>query len=162
MIAPASMADSNGQYVVHGEGGWLLNIRTTPTHATVGQLLQFDVVLSKDGTVFPEATQTTLLLHHVEDDKAVFETTTRAQTGASSQRFQFFDGAPHTVTISAQPVGQGQVPLQAVFEMEVEGLHPPMAIKIRTLFILIGVLVIGMAAGFFLLGSSKERGVASV
>jgi hypothetical protein len=53
-------------------------------------------------------------------------------------------------------------PLQAVFEMEVEGLQPPMAVKIRTLFILIGVLVVGMAAGFLLLGSSKERGVASV
>ena len=163
MIAPASMADSNGQYVVQGEGGWVLDVRTTPTHATVGQMLQFDVVLSKDGAVFPEATQTTLLLHHVEDDKAVFETTTHAQTGASSQRFQFFDGAPHTVTITAQPLSQDQAtPLQAVFEMEVEGLQPPMAVKIRTLVILIGVLVVGMAAGFFLLGSSKERGVASV
>jgi hypothetical protein len=37
-----------------------------------------------------------------------------------------------------------------------------MAVKIRTLCILIGILVVGMAAGFFLLGSSKERGVASV
>ncbi|MDH3603755.1 MAG: hypothetical protein OEU26_29445 [Candidatus Tectomicrobia bacterium] len=163
MITPGSMADPDGQYVVQGEGGWVLDVRTTPTHATVGQLLQFDVMLSKDGAVFPEATQTTLLLHHVEDDKAVFETTTRAQTGASSQRFQFFDGAPHTVTIRAQPVDQDEVtPLQAVFEMEVEGLQPPMAVKIRTLFILIGVLAVGMAAGFFLLGSSKERGVASV
>jgi hypothetical protein len=163
MIAPASMADQKGQYVVQGDGGWLLDVRTTPTHATVGQLLQFDVVLSKDGARFPEATQTTLLLHHVEDDKAVFQTTTHTQTGSSSQRVQFFDGAPHAVTITAQPVGPAQMtPLQAVFEMEVEGLQPPMAVKIRTLCILIGVLVVGMAAGFLLLGSSKERGVASV
>lgn len=163
IIAPASMADLDGQHIVQGERGWLLDVRTMPAHATVGQLLQFDVVLSKDGAVFPEVTQTTLLLHHVEDGKAMFETTTHAPTGSSSQRFQFFDGAPHTVTITAQPVGQDQMtPLQTVFEMEVAGLQPPMAVKIRTLCILIGVLVIGMAAGFFLLGSSKERGVASV
>ena len=163
MIAPDSIADPDGQYVVQGEAGWVLDVRTTPPHATVGQLLQFDVVLSKDGTVFPDATQTTLLLHHVEDDKAVFETTIHAQTGASSQRFQFFDGAPHMVTITAKPADQEQgPPLQAVFEMEVEGLQPPMAVKIRTLLLLIGVLVVGMAAGFFLLGSSKERGVAAV
>jgi hypothetical protein len=99
----------------------------------------------------------------VEDDKAVFETTTRAPTGSSFQRLQFFDGAPHTVTVTAQPVGQEQMtPLRAAFEMEVEGLQPPMAVKIRTLCLLIGILVVGMAAGFFLLGSSKERGVASV
>jgi hypothetical protein len=36
------------------------------------------------------------------------------------------------------------------FDMDVEGIHPPMAVQARTLALLLGVVVIGMVAGFFL------------
>ncbi len=160
-IATATPND-NRQHVAQGDNGWNLEVHSTPT-ATVGQLAPFEVVLKQNDTVFSDPTQTSIVLHHVEDDKAVFQATTYAQAGQTAQKIQFFDGAPHTVTITAQPSEQPQVPpLQAVVEMDVKGLQPPMAVKIRTLSLLIGVLIAGMAGGFFLLGNRKERGSAAV
>ncbi len=158
MPAGATVAAAPAPHVVQGEADWALEIRPTPAQATVGQMVRFDVALRKDGHIFPETTQVAIRFHHVEDDKTMFQTTTRAHHGQSAQSFQFFDGAPHTVTVTAQPLDrEGVAPLQAVFEMDVEGLQPPMAVKIRTLVLLLGVLAVGMAAGFFLAGRREER-----
>ncbi|MGQ4808435.1 hypothetical protein NKDENANG_01817 [Candidatus Entotheonellaceae bacterium PAL068K] len=150
-----------GQYVAPGDAGWLLTVRPTPPRATVGHLVQFDIVLSKDGTVFPDATQMTLLIHHVEDDNAVFHTTTRARHGRAAQSFQFFDGAPHTVSVTAQPAdSKAGAALRVAFAMHVEGRQPPMAVKLRTLVLLLGVLGVGMVAGFCLSGRREAWGGA--
>lgn len=137
---------------------WTLAVRPTPASATVGQLVQFTVVLSKDGRVFPQPTQVSIEAYHVEDNKMVFQATTYAPDGQTSQHLQFFDGAPHTVMVTARPAAGDHAivaPLQAVVEMDVRGVHPPTAVKIRTLALLLSVLVVGMVVGFFLPGTGK-------
>jgi hypothetical protein len=144
-------------YVVEGEGGWTLAVRATPPQGTVGELVRFDIALrQKNGTpaaaADADAAEITLVMHHVEDDKAVFQTAVYTRGGEASQQFQFFDGAPHTVTVTATPGGSGAVvkPLQVQFDMDVEGIHPPRAVQVRTMALLLGVVAIGMVAGFFL------------
>lgn len=141
-----------------GDAAWRLEVRPTPVSATVGQLVQFTIVLSKDGKVFPQPTQVSIEAHHVEDDNRVFQATTYAPDGRTLQHLQFFDGAPHTVIVTARPANGDATtvaPLQAVVEMDVQGVHPPMAIKLRTLALLLSVLVVGMVVGFFLPGTGK-------
>lgn len=156
---------AQAQQVVRGENGWALSVTSTPTHGTVGQPVQFDIALTKDGNVFAEATQVSIDLHHIEDDKPIFKTRLYAPTGATAQRLQFFDGAPHRVAITAHaatPEQAAPTPLQVVFDMDVEGIHPPLAVQFRTLALLIGVLTMGMVVGWFVPVRSKETGVASI
>ena len=148
--APAHPAET--RHVVRGEHGWALQVDATPAYGTVGKEVQFDVVLTKDGEVSAEATELALELHHIEDDKPIFKTNILVPQGETSQRLQFFDGAPHRVMITAQPVDRdraGEPPLQAVFDMEVNAIHPPTAVKLRTMALFLGVLTIGMVVGWF-------------
>jgi hypothetical protein len=147
------------QHVVRGENGWALQVKSTPAHGTVGQEVQFDVALTKDGEVVAEATELALELHHIEDDKPIFKTNLLVPQGETSQRLQFFDGAPHRVTITAQPADRdraAEAPLQAVFDMEVNAIHPPTAVKLRTMALLLSALTIGMVVGWFCPVGRKE------
>lgn len=141
------------------EAEWTLEARPTPASATVGQLVQFTIVLYKDGKVFPQPTRVSFEAHHVEDKRLVFQATTTAPAGQISQHLQFFDGAPHTVLVTARPAAgdaNPATPLQAVLEMEVQGVHPPTRVQLRTLALLLSVLLVGMAVGFFLPGRKKR------
>ncbi|WP_089939024.1 hypothetical protein, partial [Candidatus Entotheonella palauensis] len=122
---------SKTQQAVRGEHGWALQVNSTPAQGTVGQQVRFDMVLTKDGEVFAEATELSLELHHIEDDKSIFKTNILAPKGETSQQLQFFDGAPHRVKITAHPAAgdpadPNHQPLQAVFDMEVNGIQPPL------------------------------------
>jgi hypothetical protein len=137
---------------VQEAAGWRLEVRPPATHTRVGQLVPFTIVLSKNGQVLPSATRLSLEVRHVEDDKVVFQATTYEPDGESVQRLQFFDGAPHTVTVTAQArdaEGALVTPLPVVVPMQVQGVHPPVAVQIRTLALLLGVLILGMMVGFF-------------
>ncbi len=150
-LAQGQAETAKAKHVVRGEQGWALEVHPTPDQGTVGQQVRFDMRLTKDGEVFAGATEMSLELHHIEDDKSIFQTDILASAGETSQRLQFFDGAPHRVTVTARPASSGPgaaSPLQAVFDMDVNGIQPPMAVKLRTMGLLIGVLVIGMVAGW--------------
>jgi hypothetical protein len=151
--AHGSTSHGSDIHTVEGEAGWTLAVQATPSQGTVGKLVRFDIDLRQQGATPSEAdgAEIRLVMHHVEDDKAMFETTVYTRQGHATEQFQFFDGAPHVVTVTAQPGGAVAVqPLQVRFDMEVEGIHPPTAIKVRTIALLIGVMVVGMVAGFFL------------
>ena len=135
-----------------GAAAWTLEVRPTPAQAMVGQPVQFTITLHKDGQVLPRPMRVLIDVHHVEENKAVLQATAYAPDGQITPRLQFFDGAPHTVTVTAQPVAGDDlpaVPLQAVVAMDVVAMHPPMAVQIRTLALLLSVLVVGMVVGFF-------------
>lgn len=152
-------------HVTQGENGWALQVDSTPAQGTVGQQVRFDIALTKDGEVSTEETALSLELHHIEDDKNIFKTNILTPHGKTSQHLQFFDGAPHQVTITAHPVNRAQAfaqPLQTAFEMEVNGIHPPMGVKLRTLAVFMGVLVIGMVVGWFCPVGRKESGGAPI
>jgi len=161
----AQTESTKTQHVVRGENGWALQVDSTPAQGTVGKQVRFDIVLTKDGEVYAEATELSLELYHIEDGKPIFKTALLTPTGETSQQLQFFDGAPHRVMITAHPAHPDRAaekPLQAVFEMEVNGIHPPLGVKLRTLALLTSVLTVGMVVGWFCPLGSKETGGAPI
>jgi hypothetical protein len=141
---------------------WSLEVHPTPERATVGEPVQLAIVLKKDEKIFAAPMQVAIDIHHLEDHKAVLRAQTMAPDGATSLRFQFFDGAPHAVTVTARPVDDmtfaADVPSpRAVLDMEVTAVHPPVGVQLRLMAILIGVLAVGIMAGGFLMSTAKER-----
>ncbi len=48
-------------------------------------------------------------------------------------------------------------PLTAVLALDVVAMHPPLAVQIRMMALLLGVLVGGMVVGFFVPRTYKEQ-----
>jgi hypothetical protein len=141
-----------GHQVVRGDDGWELEMHSRPGPATVGHLVQLDIWLRKDGEVFPGLTQVSLAVANQEEAQPVIETDILAPQGHTAQSLQLYDGAPHTITVRVRPVGgeaSDVVPLTAMLGLDVVAMHPPLAVQIRMMGILLGVLVGGMVVGFF-------------
>ena len=84
---------------------------------------------------------------HVEDDKPVFSTQLFGKQGSANLDFQFFDGAEHEVRVTASNAA-GKVQLTRT--VEVEAIHPPMPVKIKTLFYSLVITFLGILMGFSL------------
>lgn len=154
--APAASAHQ----VVQGDDGWTLDVQVQPSPVTVGQLAECTVTLRKDGEIFTEATAIALVVVHQEEGHTVFETHLVAPKGQSTPSLQLYDGAPHTLTVTARPTADAWrdvPPLTASLETEVIALHPPTPVKVRMMTLLLGVLVLGMCAGFFVPQRTRER-----
>lgn len=70
---------------------------------------------------------------------------------------QFFDGAPHRVEVEAvpQPNSPRQFkPLRVSREIDVEGVAPPLSVRLISLAYLISILLVGLALGLWL----RQRG----
>lgn len=151
---------ARGQQVMQGDDGWELEVHASPMPATVGHLVQLTVWLRKDGAVFPGLMEVSLAAVNQEHAETVLETSIRAPQGHTSQSLQLYDGAPHTITVVAHPVGAEATdvaPLTAVLSLDVVAVHPPLAVQIRMMVILLGVLVVGMIVGFFVPRTYKEQ-----
>ena len=96
----------------------------------------------------------------LEEAQTVVETHILARQGHTSQSLQLYDGVLHTIAVTVRPVGGeasgGALPT-AVLSVDVAALHPPLAVQIRMMAILLGVLVVGMGAGFFVPRTYKEQ-----
>lgn len=165
--APAAIAQehthprhaSTGPRTVQGDDGWELTVEPRPGSATVGQLLELAIVLRHQGQVWTQPMEVSLTAVNQEDKKDVFQTTMLTQPGQSGPRLQFFDGAPHSVTVTARPVAEtvrAVAPLSATVDLEVEALHPPMTVKLRLMALFIAILVGGMGLGFCCSGRLQE------
>ncbi len=140
-----------GHQILRGDNGWELEMHSRPGPATVGHLVQFDIWLRKDGEVFPGLTQVSLAVANQEEGQTVLETNILAPQGHTAQGLQLYDGAPHTITVLVRPVGREAsdvAPLTAMLDLDVVAMHPPLAVQIRMMGILLGVLVGGMVVGF--------------
>jgi hypothetical protein len=132
--------------------------------ATVGHLIQLAIWLRKDGEVFPGMTEVSIAaVNLLEEAQTVVETHILARQGHTSQSLQLYDGALHTIAVTVRPVGgeaSGAALPTAVLNVDVLALHPPLAVQIRMMVILLGVLVLGMAVGFFVPYTYKEQASA--
>jgi hypothetical protein len=149
----------HGSQILQGADGWELEVRPHPEVATVGQLVELAIRLRKDGAVFPSLTDVALEVANLEDARTVLRSAVRAPAGQTTQRLQLFDGAPHAVTVRVQPVGERYsqaAALTTVLHLDVQALHPPLGVKIRLMALLLGVLVGGIALGFFFPTRHKE------
>lgn len=153
-------AVTRGHQVVRGNNGWVLEVHASPVPATVGHMVQLAIDLRKDGELFPGLMEVALAVVNQEEAHTVLETHILARQGQSSQSLQCYDGAPHTVAVTVRPIGSlesGGAPLTTVLGLDVVALHPPMAVKLRMMALLLGVLVGGMVIGFFVPWRFKER-----
>jgi hypothetical protein len=143
---------NQGTQTVYGPEGWALQVRPQPATATVEQLVDLTIALTHERQGWPHRLDVDLTAPHQEDGKAVFRTTLRTTGGALAPRLQLFDGAPHRLTVTARPVagmGPDVACLTVTQDLEVIARHPPMVVKLRLMAMLLGVLVSGMAVGFF-------------
>ena len=146
--------------VMRGDDGWELEVHSSPAPATVGHLVQLAIWLRKDGAVFPGLTEVAIAVANQEEAQTVMGTHILAPQGHTAQSLQLYDGAPHTITVTAHPVGgeaSGVAPLTAVLALDVVAMHPPLAVQIRMMALLLGVLVGGMVVGFFVPRTYKEQ-----
>jgi hypothetical protein len=72
--------------------------------------------------------------------------------GTLAWQEQFFDGAPHKieVQVSPQPSGRQFQAFQASREIAVEGIAPPLSVRLIGLLYFTGVLTVGLLAGLWL------------
>jgi hypothetical protein len=73
--------------------------------------------------------------------------------GLLSWQEQFFDGAPHKIEVKVSPNPNGTRQFQAfeaTREIEVEGIAPPMTVRLIGLFYFTVVLTVGVLAGLWL------------
>jgi hypothetical protein len=146
--------------VIRGDKGWELEIHSSPMPATVGHLVQLAIWLRKDGEVFPGMTEVSIEVVNQEEAQAVVGTHIRARQGHISQSIQFYDGVLHTIAVTVRPMDEeasAGAPPTAVLSVDVLALHPPLAIQIRMMALLLGVLVGGMAIGFCMPWTSQEQ-----
>jgi hypothetical protein len=123
-------------------------------------MVQLAIELRKDGELFPGLMEVALEVVNQEDTHVVLETHILARQGQTVQNFQCYDGAPHTITVTVRPIDRTEsdgAPLTAMLALDVTALHPPMAVKLRMMALLLGVLVGGMVVGFFVPWRFKER-----
>ncbi len=115
-----------------------------PRAGKVGTLntLTFEAT-NNNGVLVPDTTFE-VKFWHIEDDKPVFATTLYAPTGQIQLDFQFFDGAEHEVRLVASNA-IGTVDLAKV--VDVEGIDPPMPVKIKTTIYLVLVTFVGILMG---------------
>jgi uncharacterized protein YneF (UPF0154 family) len=73
--------------------------------------------------------------------------------GTLTWQEQLFDGAPHKIEVDVSPKPNGSrqfQPFQATREIEVEGIAPPMTVRLVGLFYFTVVLVLGLIIGLWL------------
>lgn len=73
-------------------------------------------------------------------------------TGKLTWQEQFFDGAPHRVTVTVTPLdnsSQQFTQLQVSQEIEVEGIAPPLFVRFISLLYFTLIFVVGLIAGFW-------------
>jgi len=91
---------------------------------------------------------------HIEDDKPIFSTQLFGKQGSANLDFQFFDGAEHEVRVTASNAA-GKVQLTRT--VEVEAIHPPMPVKVKTLLYFIFIAFIGILIGFRLQAAPRLK-----
>jgi hypothetical protein len=122
------------------------------SNATVGQLASLKVKLTNRQTNQPVTNAIfTIKAIQLEDHWVAFahNAIPNAQGEATWQQ-QFFDGAPHTIEVTASSTAQPTFqPLQVAKEIEVEGVAPPLWIRLLSLAYLTGILLVGVLVGFW-------------
>lgn len=70
--------------------------------------------------------------------------------GSIAWQQQFFDGAPHQIAVTVSPSADRSFqPFQVMREIAVEGIAPPLQVRLIGLMYFTGVLAIGLSAGIW-------------
>ncbi len=124
-------------------------------NATVGKLANLEVQV-KDAATGQPIKDVGLQVKAIalEDNLTVFAYKgVTNQAGKLTWREQFFDGSPHKIEVEATPITEsnGQIPLIKVAQsVDVEGIAPPIYIRLIGLFYFTAIVGLGMAMGLLI------------
>ncbi|MCG9890420.1 MAG: hypothetical protein MH252_05040 [Thermosynechococcaceae cyanobacterium MS004] len=127
------------------------------TDSTVGQLTSFQVRVMDTKTKQP-ATDVGLRVTttQLENNWVLFAYQgIPDRTGTLAWKQQFFDGAPHSIEVTAIPQKETQrslQPLQVSQNILVEGVAPPFLTRLISLAYFVGIVVVGLLIGSGLAG----------
>ena len=132
------------------------------TNATVGQPAQLQVSVIDAKTRQP-ATDVVLkvITRSLENNWVAFAYEgTPDSTGKLAWQQQFFDGAPHSIEVEA--VSQATAtrkfqPFQVGQSIEVEGVAPPLSVRLISLGYLTAIVAVGLLLGLWLRRRRKQR-----
>jgi len=115
-------------------------------HARVGELANFEGKLETTGEgKSPYEVQFHAL--RLEDGAEILSIKSNSTDGSYKFAMQFFDGAEHQVSIALINPATKSVLVEKKLSVEVEGFHPPFAVKFKTLAFLLFVIAFGMVVG---------------
>lgn len=115
-------------------------------HARVGELAYFEGKLETSGQ---ERGPYEVQFHAIrlEDKAEIMSMKSSSTDGSYKFAMQFFDGAEHEVTISLVDPATKSILAEKKVTVEVEGFHPPFAVKVKTMVFLLSVIAFGMVVG---------------
>ncbi len=151
MTQPVSLANNSGIVQSQGLQAQLLG----DVQATVGKPASLKVKVIDTQTNQPA---TDVIMHvkttQLENNWLAFATSGIADTrGQLAWQQQFFDGAPHKIEVEIAPqanaVRQFQ-PFQVEREIEVEGVAPPLTVRLLVLAYLTAIVAVGLAIALIL------------
>ncbi|MBD2088286.1 hypothetical protein H6F67_00150 [Microcoleus sp. FACHB-1515] len=121
--------------------------------ATVGQTATQTILVTDTTTQEPIAnTAVNLQAIALEHNERVFTFAgVTDQSGKLTWQQQFFNGAPHQVSATIAPETNSSrqfAPIQVAHEVEVEGIAPPLTIRLISLIYFTAIFVVGLIAGF--------------
>lgn len=151
MAEAAPVVDNSGLMTSQG-----LKLELTgDTQAAVGQIASFQAKLTDTQTNQPVSDAVFAIKStQLENNWVAFAYQgVPDMRGALAWREQLFDGAPHSIEVNVSPQPDSKVqfqPFQVTREIEVEGIAPPMSVRLISLLYFTGVLTLGLIAGLWL------------
>jgi hypothetical protein len=115
-------------------------------HARVGELASFEGKLETAGQ---EKGPYEVQFHAIrlEDNAKILSMKSSSNDGSYKFAMQFFDGAEHEVAITLIDPDTKSVLAEKKVTVEVEGFHPPFAVKVKTTVFLLFIIAFGMVVG---------------
>ncbi len=122
--------------------------------AQVGQTIPLEVAIADAATGQPLTDINLQIATHIQDygQTVLAFSATPDATGTYTWDQQFFDGSPHTVTVQVAPQPDAAVqfePFELVKQINVNGIEPPMSVRLISLSYLVAFLAAGVGAGFW-------------
>ena len=131
------------------------------TFAMVGRMAAQTVTITDEAGQPVSDVELNIQVLGLEHDELVFfHETTPNENGIFSWREQFFDGAPHQVTVEVTPLegsNQSFQPIQIGHEIDVAGIAPPLFVRFVSLLYFTAFYAISLAIGFWLHRRSSAR-----
>ncbi|PCI24927.1 MAG: hypothetical protein COB67_11240 [SAR324 cluster bacterium] len=150
------------------EGDHTFSVQFDSNQAIVGESVTFHMQLVSEQKIIQEPFTVKMETFHMEDKTVMFEgsfTSSKATEESCglcsiSTVVQFFDGAETKLTFTTTLPNGKQLSVDGV--IGVEGRSPPTAVKIKTLLLLAGLILTGVALGFFFIPTKKRTAANAV
>jgi hypothetical protein len=160
----AELVDAQGHHHDHGDvavdnSGMIQSQGLTLALAgedqtSVGQLASFQATLMDDKTKKPVEAVFFIESTQLEDNWVAFAYQGRSDSqGSLTWNEQFFDASPHKISLNVSPITTGNrqfKPFQVTRNIDVEGVEPPIGIRLIGLAYFTAVVVVGLVLGLLL------------